>query len=296
MKKGLFVALCAVGLVLAGVVAASAGTVGWTLVQTSTMKLHTPGSDNLLGTSDDGGGDKCNFSAEKDCPTAGNPTSGTYSFAKLNFVQSSSCALANNGHNPGDDCTQNSDCGTIGICVDCNSGAGGVADTYFARNPSGGSRGIGTLTWNACEGGFKYSNISIGTSEVLSHAGGGCMVLSPGSGAANSGCGVGPVSSTYDLDLYTSTIPNCGFKAGTMPGLILAGSVVDAGAGASTSVCGYDTTEIGGIISDASLGTGDYLMIVCGSGTRPAFRLSVRCGLAGRYGRQHLYERGYLMR
>jgi hypothetical protein len=153
--------------------------------------------------------------------------------------------------------------------VDCNTGAGGVADTYFAKNPYGGSRGLGTLTWSACEGGFKYSNISIGTSEVLSHAGGGCMILSPGSGTTNSGCGVGAVSSSYALDLYTSTIGSCGFKAGTMPGLNLAGSIIDAGAGAGASVCGYSTSQIGGIISDAGLGAGQYLMIVCGSGTLP---------------------------
>ncbi len=268
MRKELLVVLCAMMFVFSGVVAVSAGTVGWTLIETANMAGHSPGSDNLLGTAQDGTGDNCNFSATTDCATNGNPTTGTYSFSKLNFVQSSSCALSNEGK-AGELCTQNSDCGSLGVCVDCNTAGGGVAYAYFAKNPNGGSKGLGTLTWSACDGGFKYSNISIGTSEVLSHAGGGCMTLTPGSGTANSGCGVGAVNSTFDLDLYTSTIGTCGFPAGTMPGLALSGSIIDAGTGATAAVCGYSTSEIGGIISDAGLGTGQYLMIICGSGQLP---------------------------
>ncbi len=272
MKKGLLVALCTVGLVIWGITAASAGTITWTMVETATMAKVAEGPDGLLGTGDDvSNGTNCNYSDASACAVTGNPTTGAYSLANLQFVQSSSCVIASGGNSPGDTCTQNSDCGSpLGICVDCNSGTGGAATGYFARNPSGGSRGLGTLTANACDNGFTWSNIAIGTSEVITASGGSCMTLTPGSGTGNSGCGVGPLSANMSLDLYTSTLPNCGFKAGTMPGIALAGSVIDAGAGPGAPVCGYTVAQLGAIIADAGLGAGSYLSVLCGNGTLPS--------------------------
>jgi hypothetical protein len=267
MKKEILVAFIAIGFIFAGAISASAGTISWTLIETVGMKLHFPGTDNLLGTSDDVLTAKCNYSNASACVVTGVPTQGTYSFAKLDFVQTSSCAL---GANQGQFCTQNSDCGgLVPVCVDCNTTAGGVAYTYFAKNPTGGSKGLGTMTESACDNGFDWTNISIGTSEVVGGSGGGCMTLTAGSGKTNSGCGVGALSTNMTLDLYTSTIANCGFKAGVMPGLVLAGAVIDAGAGASGSVCGYTVGQLGAIITAAGLGTGSYMSVLCGNGTLP---------------------------
>lgn len=274
MKKEIMAALLAIGFLFAGVMSASAASITWTLIETGGMVGKSPGADNLLGTADDGTGDTCNYSNATACAATGSPTTGTYSFSQLTFVQTSSCVIASGGNNPGDFCTQNSDCGSpLGICVDCNTGTGGVGLSYFARNPAGGSKGLGTFTLNACDNGFSYSNISIGTSEVLTASGGSCMTLAPGTDV-NTGCSVGTVSTTYDLRLHTSTIPNCGFLAGTMPGLSLAGRVYDA-TSITTGSCTYTVAEIGGIVAGAGLGAGDYLIILCGSGTLPTGLQSV---------------------
>ncbi len=272
MKKEILAAVLAVGFIFTGVISASAGTITWTLIETTGMKLHSPGADNLLGTSDDGLSDKCNFSDATACAVTGNPTTGAYSFTEINFVQASSCALANSGHLQGDECTQNSDCGAgvLAVCADCNT-PGQVGLGYFAKNPSGGSKGLGKMTASACDNGFNYSNISIGTSEVVGADGGGCMTLTSGSGTANSGCSTGSVGANLSLDLYTSTIPGCGFKAGTMPGLALAGRIYDAGTNPPASgTCNYTAGELGAIMTGAGLGTGEYLNVMCGSGTLPS--------------------------
>ncbi len=267
MKKEILVAFLAIGFIMAGAFSASAGTVTWTLIETASMAQATPGADNLLGTGDDGTGDLCNYDDATACSVTGSPSVGAYSFSRLGFVQTSSCAL---GDNQGSTCTQNSDCGgLLGVCVDCNTGAGGVAYSYFTRNPSGGSRGLGTMTATVCDNGFTWTNMSVGTSEVLGGSGGGCITLTAGSGGGNSGCGAGPSSTSVSMDLYTSTIPNCGFKAGVMPGIALSGGIVDAGAGATGSLCGYTIAQIGSIIADAGLGAGNYLSILCGNGTLP---------------------------
>ncbi len=273
MKKGLLVALCVIGVVFWGITTASAGIISWSILQNGGMAGKGPGSDGLLGTGDDTSGEKCNYSNASACAVTGSPTSGTYSKAELNFVQSSSCVLANSGHNPGDTCTQNSDCGVgLAICVDCNSGSGGLARTYFATNPAGGGKGLGSLTVNGCDGQVDYTNISIGTSEVLGGSGGGCMTLKAGAATGGAGCGVGPISTTTDMDLWVSTpIPACGFKAGVMPGIALAGRVYDAGVAAPAAICGYSTGQIDTIMgpTHANLGSGQYMLLVCGSGTLP---------------------------
>ena len=272
MKKGLLVALCVMGVVFWGITTASAGIISWSILQTGGMAGKGAGSDGLLGTGDDTSGEKCNYSNATACAVTGSPTIGTYSFAKLNFVQSSSCVLANSGHNPGDTCNVNADCGVgLAICVDCNSGSGGLANTYFATNSVGGSKGLGTLTVNGCEGQVDYTNISIGTSEVLGGSGGGCMTLKAGAATGGAGCGVGPISTTTDMDLWVSTpIPACGFRAGVMPGIALAGRVYDAGAGAGATTCGYSIPQIDAIMSASGLGSGQYMLLVCGSGTLPS--------------------------
>jgi len=270
MKKELMVALLVIGFLFAGVLSASATAINWTIVETAGMAGKSPGADNLLGTADDGSS-KCNYSDATGCLATGAPTSGSYSFAKLSFVQNSSCVLAGTGANPGDPCTDNASCapgGGLGVCVDCNTGTGKTGLTYFAKNPSGGSKGAGNYIVDACENGFTFTSVNIGTSEVLTASGGSCMTLISGTDTS-SGCGVGPASTEYDLKLWTSTLGSCGFSAGTMPGLALAGQIYDAGVSAPAGICNYSAGQIDGLIAGAGLGSGSYLSVMCGNGTLP---------------------------
>jgi hypothetical protein len=268
MKKDFLMVLLAIGFIFAGAISASAGDVIWTLVETAGMKLHSPGPDGLIGTGDDGTSDKCNYSAVEYCEDDGNPTQGAYSYVKLDFVQDMSCVGGLADVPAGTVCTSNADCGTpAGICKDCNTPEK-VGLSYFARNPDGGNKGLGTYTVAACEDGFVMDSVSIGTSEVVSAVGGSCMILD--SHVSATGCGEGTVSTNYDMTLYTSTLGKCGFNAGKIPGLPLAGRIYAAPT-ASTGTCGYTTGEIEAIMTDAVLTSGDYLSIMCGNGTLPDF-------------------------
>ena len=86
---------------------------------------------------------------------------------------------------------------------------------------------------------------------------------------------MGPVSTNYDLQLWTSTIPNCGFLAGTMPNLALAGRIYDAGVAIPAGICTYSIGELEGVKTGAGLVAGDYLSVMCGSGTLPTTLESV---------------------
>jgi hypothetical protein len=262
MKKGLLVAVCGIGLMFWGVTAASAGSVTWTLVETEDMALHSPGNDELLGTPDDGTSDKCNYSNAEECTTNGNPTTGAYSYTKLTFVQDMSCALGTQGAS----CTENADCGgPLTPCAPCNLPSK-VGLGYFAKNPSAGNnRGLGTMTTSACDNGFSFSAMSVGTSEIVGSDGGGCLTLD--SDVSSSGCGVGSIGTTTDMKIWVSTIPGCGFPAGTMPGIDLTGQIMAGPTG--SAVCGYNSGEVTSIMTDAGIGSGSYLMIVCGDGTLP---------------------------
>jgi hypothetical protein len=266
MRKELLVALLAASFIFAGALSASAGSITWTIVQTAAMAGKSPGLDMRLGTSDDGSS-LCNYSNATACVTSGSPTSGSYSFAYLDFQIPASCALASDPHKAGDPCTQNSDCGSpVGVCVPC----GDASYTFFARNPENTSRGAGTYTVEACEGSFEYTAVSIGSSEATFGSGGGCLTLVAGTDTT-SGCGVGDVSSLYTMDLWVRNPLNmaaCGFKAGVLPGLSLAGRVYDASAAAGTAICQYTTGEIDAILAAAG-GTG-YVSILCGTGTLPS--------------------------
>ena len=260
MKKEFLIVLLAIGFIFTGAISASAATVTWTLIETAGMKLHSPGSDGVLGTIDDGLADKCNYSNVADCVTAGAPTQGSYSFSELHFAQDSSCALGT----PGASCSTNADCGGLG-CIDCNT-PGKVGLTYFAKNSAGAAKGAGTYVTDACEGSYDITNVSIGTSEVITSFGGSCMTLNTFNSA--SGCDAGPSSTNYDLNLWTNSVfPNCGTNVGLMPGLALAGRIYAVGS-VGTGICGYDTSEINAIASAAGLSSG-YLSIMCGSGTLP---------------------------
>lgn len=269
MKKEFVVVLLAIGFIFAGVMTATAGTVKWTIIETTTMASHQPGADGLIGTADDGaaGTTRCNYSNATSCLTTGVPTTGSYSYALLQFYQESSCAL---GNKSGQTCTTNADCGggLLDVCVDCNTGLGGVSLAYFAKNPTApAAKGAGTMTADpVCDNGFDYKAMAIGTSEAVGADGGGCMTL----GAFNSstGCGAGTVSSDTDLKLWTSTIPNCGFEAGTMPSIALSGRIY-AVPTVSAGACNYTTTQISNIMTDAGLVAGNYLFVACGNGTLP---------------------------
>jgi hypothetical protein len=216
----------------------------------------------LIGTPDDGTSDKCNYSDAPLCVTAGNPTTGAYSYARLDFVQDASCAL---GAQQGAECTSNADCGGF-PCAPCNPPSK-VGLGYFAKNPSaGGGKGLGTMTASACDNGFSFTELSVGTSEVVGSDGGGCLTLGANS-TAGGGCGVGPASTTFDMKLWVSTVPGCGFPAGTMPDIDLAGQIMAGPTG--SAVCGYTPSQVTDIMTDAGIGSGSYLMIVCGNGTLP---------------------------
>ena len=264
MKKELWVGLLAIGFIFAGVLSASAANVTWTIVEDASFAGQSPGSDARLCTSDDGS-TNCNMDPVANCASAGSPTTGSCSYAKLTFQMASSCAAGATGQS----CTSNTDCGiVITPCVPCSPNPG---YTYFGLNSDGGSRGVGTYTVNACEGGFDVTKVAIGTSEVVSHVGGSCMVLDTFNSSA--GCAVGTAATDYDLKLWTSTIGACGFPAGKMPGLSLAGKIMAANS--PSTACGYTTGELSSIATTAGLGAGDYLSVLCSSGTLPTDLLSV---------------------
>lgn len=265
MKKEILVAFLAIGFIFAGVLPASAAV--WTLVETTGMIQHSPGSDGIIGTSDDGTTDKCNMDPIVNCASVGNPTKGAYSYAELAFTMASSCGAGLTGRS----CTQNTDCGNpLTPCVPCNPPAR-IGLTYFGKNVNGGAKGAGTFTAKNCENSGDITALAIGTSEVVSHVGGSCMGLNVFN--SGSGCAEGTSTMNYDVRLWTSTIPGCNYNAGVMPGLNLAGRIYRVPT--YTTACGYSTGDIGAIATAAGLGTGDYLTIVCGNGTLPTDLSSV---------------------
>jgi hypothetical protein len=269
MKKEIMVAVLAIGFIFAGAISASAGTITWTMVETASMATHSPGADGRIGTGDDGVS-LCNYSDASSCATTGAPTTGAYGFSTLNFTMASSCAIAALPKVQGDPCSTNADCGP-GVCVDCNT-PGRTGTTYFAKNPSGGSKGLGTMTASACDNGFTYTNVAIGTSEVVGTGGGSCMTLTTGAPQGNSGCS-GAISTLTSMDLWVE-LPYvgtpCAFRAGQMPGLNLAGSVFSGATNPpATGTCGYTAAQVGAIMTDAGVGAGQYLFITCGNGTLP---------------------------
>mgnify|MGYP003572221110 FL=1 len=260
MNKGILVAFLAIGFIFAGVISASAATVTWTLVEDAAFAGNSRGAGGLLcksGTT----ADNCNFNTAVDCKNSGTPTVGACSFAELNFTMASSCAAGSTGQS----CTQNTDCGSpLTPCVPCNPPARQGVTFFGSRTDT--SKGAGTYVANACENGYDITKLNIATSEVVTHVGGSCMTLDTFN--SSSGCAAGTTAMDYDVKLWTSTIGTCGFPAGTMPGLTLAGRIY-AVPTYPAGICGYSTSAIGSIASTVGLGSGDYLSIVCGSGTLP---------------------------
>jgi hypothetical protein len=255
MKKEMLVALLAIGFIFAGVVSASAASVTWTLVESAGFAGQSAGPDGKVCTADDLT-TNCNLDPVKFCATAGSPTKGACSFAKLTFQMASSCTLANDGQA----CTGNGDCGG-GVCVPCSPNPG---ITYFGNTGAwGGTKGVGTYKALTCESQYDITQVAIGTSEVIGAVGGSCMTLDKFN--SSSGCGVGASSTSYDVDLWTSTTGSCGFPAGPMPGLNLSGRIMATTA--TAAACGYTTGELNSIVSTAGLS--GYLSVLCGSGTLP---------------------------
>jgi hypothetical protein len=263
MKKEILVGILAIGFVFAGVVSASAAAVTWQLVEHSSYAGTSPDSGGLLCRGG-GGSNSCNFDTSVNCIGAGSPTVGACSYAELTFQMASSCAAGNTGQS----CTQNTDCGsTLTPCVPCSPNPG---VTFFGSRTDT-AKGAGTYVANSCEDGYDITKLNIATSEVVTNVGGSCMTLNAFN--SSSGCDAGATSMDYDVKLWTSTIGTCGFPAGTMPGLALSGQIMAVGA--ETAACGYTSTQAGNIASTVGLGSGDYLSIVCGSGTLPTDLLTV---------------------
>jgi hypothetical protein len=265
MKKEVFVALCAIGLLIVGVTSANAANVTWQILENPAMSGHGPGNDKAIGNTGDsttGEQNNCNFNTGPDCASSGTPYSGTYSYAYLQFQQNSSCVL---GGNAGAACSSGGDCAST-VCVDCNTTLGKQTWSYFAKNTNvKAGKGGGTITDLKCENTTEFKAMAIGTSEAVSgEGGGGCITYEAWN--SGSGCGVGGVSSDFDGKLWSSSgsVEQCTFEAGTMPGLSLAGRIY--GATATVGICDYTPAEVQTIINYAS---GNYLMITCGSGTMP---------------------------
>ena len=101
MRKEIFVALCAVGLLFGVVTLASATTVSWTIMQDASMAGKGPGTDLLLGTVGDsvaGQNNACNLSGAVNCASGGTPGTGSWSFIALEMPLATSC---NGGTDPG---------------------------------------------------------------------------------------------------------------------------------------------------------------------------------------------------
>jgi hypothetical protein len=258
MKKEILVVFLSIGFFFAGPVSANAGNVTWTIVEDASFAGQSPGADGRLCTSDDGA-TNCNMDPVANCATSGSPTKGSCSYAELTFKMASSCFLGNTGQS----CTTNSDCGShLHPCIPCSPNPG---YSYFGLNASGGTKGAGNYTALHCDNQFDVTKVAIGTSEVVSQLGGGCMTLDTFN--SSSGCSVGSVSMNYDADLWMTMGDPCDYALGTMPGLNLSGRIMATTS--TAAACGYTTTQLNSIVSTAGLGAGDYLAVLCGSGTLP---------------------------
>jgi len=265
MRKEFLVALCVIGLCLWVVTAAYAGPATWHILTNSAIKKHSAGADGLIGTTDDGTAEKCNFSDAKNCEVVGDPTVGSYSYAKISPVQASSCVVG------GASCTANSQCPFATDCMDC--GGGTATEWSFFGVVAGQTKGAGTFgTCATTDGNFKYLAMDIGASESSPDTGAGCLTLRQS--ISGTPCGAGDFSSSLKLDLFvaatSSPFTACQVQA-TVLGPIpanLNGRVYAGGVTIPTGdPCGYSTGQVNTMMTQAGVtSSGKYLMVSCTPG------------------------------
>lgn len=264
MRKEWLVVLCAMVL-LGGPATAGATNVTWTILTSNSVAGHGPGADDVIGTGDDttdgSESGKCNYSLALNCSAVGTPTTGTFSYAYLDFQQASSCAV---GDKTGQSCTTNADCGGVG-CIPC----GDENWAYLYNNGSAGNKGLGSFVVNNCEDGFDYESLSLGTSEAIAESGAGCLTLNSSGANTGSPCGVGGNTSSFSLTLWVDLLGSCDFNAGVIPNVAMTGRVYSVASAATEGVCGYGASGINGLRTLVP-GGGSYLMVTCAEQTLPA--------------------------
>lgn len=272
MRKELFVALCAIGLLVGGATLASATTVSWTIMQDASMAGKGPGPDLLLGTGDDsasGQNNTCNLSGAANCGGGGTPGTGSWSYLALELPQATSC---NGGTAPGQGgCTTNADCGSGGICLTCPEVAGPAYDTFSYMGNINCALGNGTM--KACQenGVFKWTELKIGASEsVAAGLGGTSINLNPvgSSSGYATGCGTAASwTSNANIGFWVGCVPN--IVGGTINGLNLNGRVFATAGSNTASICGYTSTQINALRTIAAGKSAAYMLVMCGTTTIP---------------------------
>jgi hypothetical protein len=274
MRKEIFVALCAIGLLVGWVSMASATTVTWTIMQDASMAGKGPGSDLLLGTVGDtttGQNNSCNLSGAGNCVSGVTPGTGSWSFLALELPQATSC---NGGTAPGDPCGTNADCGTGGICLTCPDNPSGPDTFSYMGNFAGIGCALGNGTLKACQenGVFKWLDLKIGASEsVAAGAGGTSVNLNPigSSSGYASGCGTAASwTSTANIGFWVGCNPALGI-GGTINGLNLNGRVYPATGANSATNCGYNVTDLNALRATAAGKGAAYLLVMCGTTNIP---------------------------
>jgi len=268
MKKEFLVVMCVMGLVFGAASMANAGALTWTLASDDALIGMGPGLDELLGTADDttsGEKNNCNFNSGVNCDTTGTPSTGTYSFVKMDLVMDKSCMT---GTNAGGTCVDDTDCpGCVpGLCcAECS-------DVTYSYLNNGGRhlQGLDNGTYLTCQedgSTFDYTALKIGTTESLPGTGGGCLsLLTPGDDSGD--CGVGTFSSLMDVGISISVLGICNFDGGEVPNVTMAGRIYDLGVATPAGACDYSIAEINAI--RASLpGTAQYMTVACANQTLP---------------------------
>jgi hypothetical protein len=301
MRKGLITLLCVAGLMLWGVTTASATDLDWTLLMHSSVAGKGPGSDGVIGTSDDtssGENNSCNFSVGKNCAAGSTPALGSYSATLIEYTNPTwySCLDITGGpyagapcvcaEPAGQPCQSDAQCesGTCAGAGDCCPGIANIC-TACTDNPSGYDSysyfgidaGLGPApnmttcqSYNASGTNYEITAYQVATSESIAGSGGACIKLVlPGGPYLANGCGVGAITGgSIDVDVY---IGGCVIKGTTINGIAYNGDLVDMDAIAAASSCGYNYAETVAMVNNARSQdpTAEYLMVMCGQVTVP---------------------------
>jgi hypothetical protein len=240
-------------------------------MQDTSMAGKGPGTDDLLGTAGDttsGENNSCNMTDLAGCASGLTPDTGTWSFMALELDDAllKSC---HGGPKSGELCETNEQC-EGGYCIDCpqNEGTGDPWDSYAYLGEVEHLAGRGTIT--VCQEDtitFKYTGISVGTSESVPWVGSGCVGLTTGGGPNTSNhCGAGSFTSTADV---TFTVGACLDPGGRIDNLELNGHIYPTAGSNGFNNCGYSTDEINSLRAMAASKGGAFLLVMCGNGTIP---------------------------
>lgn len=286
MQRMLLMAAMVVPLLLVAAGVAGAVDVNWQIVQSSAVAGHTPGTDKLIGTSDDATNDTCNFSNAAGCASGPMPSIGSYSYSFLDYQLSHSCGIGTGGpctcSSGGGACTSDADCpaGGCGGAGDCCAGLAqceSCEDGALSYFGVAGSHGVMDTCQAYTSGNYEIKKFDVATSETVPGEGGnGCIQLSPGGGPyVGTGCGTGAVSGTIDVVVYVGGCPSA--VSFTIHGVSFNGNVVDYTTASSISCNLNGTRTYSGTnwtnlkaAAQATCGSSGYLELMCGTTTLPA--------------------------